>query len=192
MLSARSSLASERSVVAVMEVEDGGAKLDGGVRARMSEYLATLAAKKHQVVPREQLGERPGKILTTRVTRDRTKCTVASRLFEAGSEGTAVTAVGGCSEEALRESIMRNAVRLVKGCSERFGVATIGSKPWARVFVEGHEIGTTPINIRKLPSGCALDLRLVAADGRERDGRIELEANKAYVYRIDFDAPAQK
>jgi serine/threonine protein kinase len=74
-------------------------------------------------------------------------------------------------------------------CSDVPGRATIGTKPevGARVFVNGKEIGTTPINGYKLPSNCTLKLRLVATDGREKQETIKLSPNVTSVYIVPLE-----
>jgi serine/threonine-protein kinase len=73
-------------------------------------------------------------------------------------------------------------------CSNVMGRATIGMKPelGARVFVNGKEIGTTPLNGYKLPSNCLLELKLIAPDGREKNETIKLSPNVTHVYNVPF------
>jgi hypothetical protein len=75
-----------------------------------------------------------------------------------------------------------------EGCSDVVGKLTIGTKPMgAQVYVNGKEIGTTPINAYKLPSNCVLKLRLVAPDGREKNETIRLAPNLTSVYNVPFE-----
>ena len=78
--------------------------------------------------------------------------------------------------------------RAATGCSDVMGRATFGTKPaGARVFIDGKEIGTTPINAYKLPSNCLLKVRLVAPDGREINETIKLSPNLTQTYNVDFE-----
>ena len=65
--------------------------------------------------------------------------------------------------------------------------ATFGTKPAdTKVFINGKEIGTTPINGYKLPSNCDLEVRFVTPDGRELKKKIRLAPNMTSVFSIDL------
>jgi hypothetical protein len=129
-------LAQERSIVAVFDLEVKGIELDGGTVDRLTDYLGSLLASKgYQVVPRSQIKERlvaaktdsykdcydqscqidigkelaAQKSLASQVLKIGSNCKVAVNLFDlkrAASEG-AGTASGACDEDGVVTSLER-------------------------------------------------------------------------------------
>jgi hypothetical protein len=66
------------------------------------------------------------------------------------------------------------------------GYLTIDSKPFSRFFMNGIELGETPISRKSLPSGCA-ELKAVAVDGKKSSTfRVEIQPGLVTVYTHEF------
>jgi len=217
LLTASRATAAERDLptLAVLELEDGGANLEATVLPQLSEKVVNAfktSARYRLVSPdvlKQRLAEmktcdracqaklakelRADKMLATRVVRIGSECVFTSRLEDLRSKKSeVVTQQGECSEAGLQSSLTGIIARLIPistpDCSGNLGRATFASAPnGAAVFVNGVEIGTTPLVTQKLPTGCILEVRLVAPDGRERLENIKLAPNKVSVYRIPFE-----
>jgi formylglycine-generating enzyme required for sulfatase activity len=137
-------LAQERSIVAVFDLEVKGIELDGGTVDRLTDYLGSLLASKgYQVVPRSQIKDRlvaaktdsykdcydqscqidigkelaAQKSLASQVLKLGKKCKVTVNLFDlkkSASEG-AGTASGECGEDEVVESLERAVGNLFGG-----------------------------------------------------------------------------
>lgn len=132
---ARPSDSRQTPIVAVFDVETRGARLSSALRARLSDYLTAQVAASgaFQVVPRDRLQKRlrkqkrvsykrcydqscqieigrelaAQKSLSTMIVKLGSKCSITSVLYDlrrSTSEGGA-TASGGCSEDALAETL---------------------------------------------------------------------------------------
>ena len=57
------------------------------------------------------------------------------------------------------------------------GTFSIDSSPYATIFLDGHELGVTPIIDRSVPAG-RHRLRAVLADGRHKDMALDVPAGR--------------
>ena len=160
----------------------------------------SFASCYHDIVCQTVIGIEVGAdmTLTAEVTRTGSKCAVTAALFDPRTSKFEATAKheGACSEDGVLQSIEvvvdqldapKPKATFPAECSKIPGRATFGSQPFgARLFVNGEEIGTTPIHAYKLPSECTLDIRAVAPDGRERTAKIQLAPNMVRVYNLTF------
>jgi len=211
---------SGKPIVAVFTIEDKGARLKKKLRERLSDYLAmTLAATgRYRVVPRDQLKKRlvaqktrsykkcydqtcqieigkelaAQKSLSTVIMKLGSRCMVTTVLYNlrtAASEGGA-SAEGGCSEDAIVESLKTVVKKLVPGGrapapparkpvrSAGKGGLLIKSTPGgAAVTIDGQAMeGKTPLTVRDLPAGeHVLELRRGLFMGRQR---VKVVANR--------------
>ncbi len=189
-------LTQDRPIVAVFQIEDKSGTLTSRALDQLNDYLGSLLANKgYQVVPRSQLRKRlletkkgtykecydescqievgkelaAQKSLASQILKLGSRCKVTLSLFDlrkAASEG-AGTASGGCSEDAVVESLEKAVVNLFEGVN--------GPSAPSRVLPGGESSG---------PGYAELAAKTVLEQKRRRSG---LDGAWAEVVKIAID-----